>query len=69
MTHRSGCPPMEACMRILSVLAFVAVALPGVPAFARVLEIGDAAIMQQAGPAVVNIAEWKAGAPASCCLQ
>jgi serine protease Do len=51
-------------MRILSVLAFVAVALPGVPAFARVLEIGDAAIMQQAGPAVVNIAEWKAGAPA-----
>ncbi|HEX4174012.1 MAG TPA: trypsin-like peptidase domain-containing protein [Acetobacteraceae bacterium] len=40
-------------------LAF-AVALPlGTPAWARVMESSDAAIVRQASPAVVNISEWK----------
>ena len=33
--------------------------VPGSPASARVMETGDAAIVKQASPAVVNIAEWK----------
>ena len=46
-------------MRILSLLVFVTLALPGSQASARVMEVGDAAIVQQVQSAVVNIAEWK----------
>ena len=46
-------------MFLLSLATSVALAFPGSPASARVLETGDAAIVKQASPAVVNIAEWK----------
>jgi serine protease Do len=46
-------------MFLLSLATLVALAFPGSPASARVLETGDAAIVKQASPAVVNIAEWK----------
>ena len=46
-------------MFVLSVLAFVTLALPGTSTSARIMEVGDAAIVRRASPAVVNIAEWK----------
>ena len=46
-------------MRILSLLVLVTLALPGSQASARVMEVGDAAIVEQVRSAVVNIAEWK----------
>jgi serine protease Do len=50
---------MEAAMRSLFVLALVALAPLVSPASARIMERNDAAIVRQASPAVVNIAEWK----------
>jgi serine protease Do len=46
-------------VQILSMLVFVTLALLGSQASARVMEVGDAAIVQQVRPAVVSIAEWK----------
>ena len=46
-------------MRIVSALAFIMLAFLGSQASARVMEIGDAAIVRQVGSAVVNIGEWK----------
>jgi hypothetical protein len=46
-------------MRSSLVLAFVTLAVLGSSASARVMETGDAAIVRQDSPAVVNIAEWK----------
>lgn len=48
-----------------AVLAFIALAFLHAPASARVMETGDAAIVRQASPAVVNIAEWKVHAATS----
>jgi serine protease Do len=50
---------MEAVVRSLLVLVPVALALFVSPASARVMEMGDAAIVQRVTPAVVSIAEWK----------
>ena len=50
-------------MFLLNFTTLVALAFLGSPAFARVMETGDAAIVKQASPAVVNIAEWKVHAP------
>src|SRR5215469_5057461 len=46
-------------MRSLFILVLVALAPLVSPASARVMETGDAAIVRQVSPAVVNIAEWK----------
>ena len=46
-------------MRFLFVLTFVTLTFLASPASARVMETGDAAIVRQASPAVVSIAEWK----------
>ncbi len=46
-------------MFLLNLATLVALAFPGSPASARVMETGDAAVVKQAGSAVVNIAEWK----------
>jgi serine protease Do len=45
-------------MRSLFLLAFITLASLS-SASARVMEVGDAAVVRQASPAVVNIAEWK----------
>ena len=54
------------CMFLLNLATLVALGLLGSPASARMMEmsarmmdIGDAAIVRQASPAVVSIAEWK----------
>ena len=49
-------------MRNLFVVALIALWCLDFAVSARVLETGDAAIVQQVTPAVVNIAEWKARA-------
>ncbi|HME26398.1 MAG TPA: trypsin-like peptidase domain-containing protein [Acetobacteraceae bacterium] len=46
-------------MRILFVLTFITLTLLASPAPARLMETGDAAIVQQVSPAVVNFSEWK----------
>ncbi len=46
-------------MFLLNLATLAALALLGSAAPARVIEGGDAAIVKQASPAVVNIAEWK----------
>ncbi len=40
-------------------VALFALVLVGSPAYARIMELGDAAIVRQTSPAVVNIATWK----------
>jgi serine protease Do len=54
--------PVETAMRIPSILMFT-LAFLGSPAYARVMETGDAAAVRHASPSVVNIAEWKVNAP------
>jgi serine protease Do len=46
-------------MRSLFLLTFVALALLDSSASARIIEVGDATIVRQTSPAVVNISEWK----------
>jgi serine protease Do len=50
-------------MFLLNLATLAAFAFLGSPAFARVMETGDAAVVKQASPAVVNIAEWKVHTP------
>ena len=50
-------------MFLLNLATLIALAFHSSPASSRVMETGDAAIVRQASPAVVNIAEWKVHTP------